>query len=237
MNPIDILGGMLNKRGGGGGLGGNILESILRGGRPGSGQPSGGAAIPGRPSGSPQIVEPRGRQEEFDSLEDLLRHAQGRQPRRAPTSHRQPAPPPQSFPQPDPRIARRQTDFDHHYQQHPDRCNQQAEVLIRAMVNAAKADGQIDQQEQDSIVQQMGHVSQDDIQWLRTEFARPLDVRDFVWSVPLGMERQVYAMSLMAIRLDNNAEVQYLRDLAFGLRMTPEECDQLHQEFGAPQIR
>lgn len=237
MNAIDILGGILGKRSGGGsrsgggGLGGVLLDSILKGGRSGqsSGSSRSGGAIP-RPQGGSVIRESRrGSSTEFDSLEDLLRHAQrGRQTRR-----RSPEP----FPEPTPEIKRRQTEFTAEYEANPAPFNRKAEVLIRAMVNAAKSDGQIDKAEQDAILGQLDDVSQTEINFLREEFARPLDVREFVWSVPLGMERQVYAVSLMAIRLDENSEVSYLRDLGYGFRMTLDECNEVHREFGAPQLR
>ena len=114
--------------------------------------------------------------------------------------------------------------------------NEQAICLIRAMINAAKADGRIDQQEQNSIVERLGDVSQDELNFLREEFGAKLDVREFAWSVPLGMEQQVYSLSLMAIDLDENAEAQYLHELAHGLRIAPETVNALHDRLGAPQI-
>lgn len=238
MSPIDILGGMLGKKSGGGkggGLGGAILESILKGGRAGRGSSGGsGGSLPQRPTGSPRITESSSRQtEEFDSLEDLLRHAHKRSSSRR--SQRQPERNP--FPEPEPHIQKRQTDFTAEYESDPAPFNRQAEVLIKAMINAAKADGRIDQQEQDAIVKELGSVSEDEVQFLRTEFAKPLDTREFVWSVPLGMERQVYAVSLMAIDLDENSEAQYLRELGYGFRMNLETCNQIHREFNAPLLR
>lgn len=237
MNPMDILGGMLGKRksgssGGGGGLGGILLEKILKGGRGTSGRSSGRAeSIPQRPPGSPQIRGSRDN-EQFDSLEDLLRHSQHRHStRRSAPSQRAPTP------QHEPHIARRQTEFTAEYDGNPEPFNQKAELLIIAMINAAKSDGRIDDKEQNEIIEQLGDVSQDEIQFLRSEFAKPLDVREFAWSVPLGMEKQIYAVSLMAIDLDQNAEAQYLRDLAHGFRMTIDECNQIHREFNAPQLR
>lgn len=240
MNPIDILGGMLGRKSGGGsgggGLGGVILDSILKGGRGGSSSSGGGRSTPPqRPPGSPAIRED-GNTEEFDSLEDLLRHAHNRgasRRRQAPQS-RQPQP---RFPEPEPHIARRQTEFTAEYEGNPEPFNEQAQVLVVAMINAAKADGQIDQKEQDAIIQQLGELNQDEVQFLRSEFAKPLNVREFVWSVPLGMEQQVYAVSLMAITLDDNSEAQYLRDLGHGFRMTLEDCNQIHRKFNAPQLR
>lgn len=62
----------------------------------------------------------------------------------------------------------------------------EALVLVRAMINAAKADGKLDQQEQQAI---LSRVPNDDetIAFLRQEFAQPLDLREYVWSVPLGL--------------------------------------------------
>ena len=236
MNAIDILGGMLGRKSGqsgGGGIGGAILESILKGRRGGASSSSGGQdSIPQRPAGSPRIKDTSGHGQEFDSLEDLLRHAHQRN-----TSSRKTTQQRNPFPQPEPRVQQRQTDFTAEYESDPVPFNRQAEVLVRAMVNAAKADGQIDQQEQDAIIKELGNVSQAEVDFLRSEFAKPLDVREFVWSVPLGMERQIYAVSLMAINLDQNSEAQYLRELGHGFRMDLETCNQIHREFNAPLLR
>lgn len=114
--------------------------------------------------------------------------------------------------------------------------NAQAELLIRAMVNAAKADGQIDRSEQEAIVGQLGDLDQAEVQFLQAEFAKPVDVREFAWSVPLGMEQQVYGISLMAMDLDEQKEANYLAELAHGLRLSPEICNQIHEQFKAPKI-
>lgn len=115
--------------------------------------------------------------------------------------------------------------------------DQKGELIVRAMINAAKADGQIDQSEQDRIVRQMGELTQDDVQYLRREFARPLNLHEFVWSVPLGAEQEIYAVSMMTLNLDSRAEVNYLKDLAHGLRMSPQLCAQIHQRFGVPVLK
>jgi len=105
------------------------------------------------------------------------------------------------------------------------------------MVNAAKSDGRVSQTEQQNILNRLESASREAIEFLREEFARPLDVRDFAWSVPLGMEHQVYAMSLAAIDLDTNPEAQYLSELAHGLQISPDDCSEIHQRLGAPAIR
>ncbi len=114
--------------------------------------------------------------------------------------------------------------------------NDEATLLIRAMINAAKADGRVDREETEKVLQRLGDISQDEIDFVKQELARPLDTDDFIRSVPRGMEQQVYAMSLLAIDLDTNPEAKYLHQLAQGLRMAPQVCNQIHQQLGAQQL-
>ena len=114
--------------------------------------------------------------------------------------------------------------------------DQQAEVLIRAMLNAAKADGEIDQSEQQRILKHLGDISEDEAQFLRTEMSTPTSVDTFIRSVPRGMEQQVYLMSLTAIDLDSKSEAQYLHKLAQGLGISEQACNHIHQQVGAPQL-
>ncbi|MEW8002505.1 MAG: DUF533 domain-containing protein [Candidatus Thiodiazotropha sp.] len=118
------------------------------------------------------------------------------------------------------------------YQQATD----QATLLIRAMINAAKADGEVDREEQQKIIGRLGEVTQDEIDFVRDELAKPLDLESFVGSIPAGLEQQVYAMSLMAIDLDTQAEAQYLHSLAQATRISPEVSNLIHQQLGAQPI-
>jgi len=118
----------------------------------------------------------------------------------------------------------------------PKEASMQAELMIKAMINAAKSDGSFDESEQQKILSKLGDVSQDEIDFIRREFAAPLDVRSFANSVPRGMEHQVYAISLAAINLDENSEAQYLGELASALRIDANEANQIHAQLGAPKI-
>jgi uncharacterized membrane protein YebE (DUF533 family) len=118
------------------------------------------------------------------------------------------------------------------YQQATD----QATLLIRAMINAAKADGQVDSEEQKRILDKLGEITQDEMAFVRDELTRPLDLEDFTRSIPQGMEQQVYAISLMAIDLDSQAEAQYLHNLAQASGISPQVSNQIHQQFGAQPI-
>ena len=115
--------------------------------------------------------------------------------------------------------------------------NDQAVLMIRAMVNAAKSDGRIDEAEQQNIIGKLGNdVSEAEIDFLRKEFAAPLDAAGFARSVPRGLEHQIYAISLTSIELDTQNEANYLGQLAQNLNISPEICNQIHDQLGAPKI-
>jgi hypothetical protein len=207
MNPIEILGSILGQKAGGSGAGADILKEIFTGGSR--------QEAPSRAEPADDSIERQARE-----LEDLLNVAKDRSTH--PSSQPQ-APGQSQWPRPSD-----QGPFDQGAPQDEEsRQNEQAMILVRAMVHAAKCDGEISQAEQQSILSRLENPSPDAIRFLREEFAKPLDVREFTWSVPVGMEQQVYTMSLIAIDVDSDREESYLRELAHGLRLSPEVCDQI----------
>lgn len=112
----------------------------------------------------------------------------------------------------------------------------QAALLIRAMVNAAKCDGAVDEQEQQKIVGKLGDIGPEEAAFIRAEMQAPLDVAGFVRSVPRGLEQQVYVLSLMTVNLDSKAEADYLDQLAKGLNINEQASNQLHEQLGVPQL-
>lgn len=112
----------------------------------------------------------------------------------------------------------------------------QAGLLIRAMINAAKCDGSVDEEEQQKIVGKLGDIGKEEAVFIRAEMKAPLDTSNFINSIPRGMEQQVYLLSLMSINLDSKAEADYLDQLAKGLNISEQTSNQLHTELGAPQL-
>ena len=109
----------------------------------------------------------------------------------------------------------------------------QATLLIRAMCNAAKADGQVDQTEQQNIIGRLGNdVDQAEIDFLKSELSAPLDVAGFVSSVPADLAANVYAMSVMTIKVDTPQEAQYLQQLAQGLKLDNSTLGEIHKQLG-----
>lgn len=249
MDVIDILGGLMGSKSKGAGAGAKILRDILLGGkkeRPaGESRPSpfpkSSPAPTSKPSRSSRPPTSDDIERQARELEDLLITAgdrQARRPQAAPAPRPSASAPRSQTPTPPARpSAAPSTPARFEPPRPAESQNEQALVLVRAMVSAAKADGQIGQQEQQQILEQLGDTSREAIEFLRAEFARPLDLRELVWSVPTGMEQQVYMVSLLAIDLDTAREADYLRELAHGLRLRPEVCDQIHERCGVPALR
>lgn len=115
--------------------------------------------------------------------------------------------------------------------------DEQAEVLINAMVNSAKSDGQVDQEEVDGIISQLGDLSNEEETYLRDQLNGPfIDPGAFARTVPGDLSAQAYAVSLMAINVDNQAEINYLRDLAGALGLDDQQIAQVHEELGVESL-
>lgn len=227
MDAMDILGALLGNKSKSGGGSGKVLKDILGGAKRTSPAPS------PAPRPHPRASPPRTIDEEAQSLEDLLgvshdHHERKRQ--NPPSPSRSPAPPPQ-------RPSASQSSSAPSWTTVPSEAmNEQAKVLVRAMVHAAKSDGQITQEEQQKILKQLDHVSDEERSFLRSTFNENVSAKELAWSVPLGMEDQVYTVSLISIDLDEKKEAAYLADLAHGLRIKPSRCNEIHRSVGAPEI-
>jgi len=110
-------------------------------------------------------------------------------------------------------------------------------LVLRAMISAAKADGQIDQAEMQKII---GKISTDQVtaeekHFVLEEMGRPLDIGALAAEARNPAQAaQVYAASILAIDADTSEEKAYLAELARALRLAPEAVAQLHQMTGAP---
>jgi uncharacterized membrane protein YebE (DUF533 family) len=112
-----------------------------------------------------------------------------------------------------------------------------AGVLLRAMVQAAKADGQIDADEKERLLGQLGDdVSRDEAEFVRAELAREVDVDGLARAVPAGAEQQVYLISAMAIDLDRKSEATYLHELAQAMQLSPASVNAIHDRLGIQRI-
>lgn len=111
-----------------------------------------------------------------------------------------------------------------------------AEIIVKAMINAAKADGKIDQKEIERIVGKLDDdgLTQEEKDFFVTEANKPLDLDGVVASAGNQPEQaaQIYAASLLAIEVDTRAEQAYMQQLASGLGLHPQVASHIERTLG-----
>lgn len=95
--------------------------------------------------------------------------------------------------------------------------NNTAELVIKGMMNVAKADGQVSADEIQRIVGKLREAGMegDAEAWIMAELRKPLDLDAFMAEIPnQEVAAQVYAASLLAVEVDTPQEKAYLTDFA-----------------------
>lgn len=229
MNGLDILKGILGgnatgskriekiqKRSEGGGLG-DVLGSVLGGGRS---REQRRGSVPTNPRDAARELE------DFLGIGKEDRRRREVIPQAEPVRQRQPERRPDLSPPPMPR--RRQPRCEHE--------EDDSATLIRAMCNAAKVDGDIDRAEQDAILSRIQNVGREELDFVRAELAAPLDLEAYCDTVPPRLAEQVYAFSVLTIKLDTLREAAYLGRLSSALELDSATCNAIHEKVGAPCI-
>ena len=109
-------------------------------------------------------------------------------------------------------------------------------IVLRAMLNAAKADGKLDRTEIEKI---LGYAKKNDMgpqveAFLMEEMRKPIDLEGLSAKVHGNRElaAQVYAASLLAIEVDTPAEQNYMAQLAGSLNLPSQAAQQLEAMMG-----
>lgn len=111
-----------------------------------------------------------------------------------------------------------------------------AKLMIRAMIMAAKADGEIDAEERTKILDQLKDASDEEIAFVQAELDAPVDPMALAKDAGTSASAQVYAAALMAISVDTEAEKTFLMGLAQSLMMDPAKQAEIHQSMGKPVL-
>ena len=104
----------------------------------------------------------------------------------------------------------------------------QAKLMIRAMIEAAKADGHIDDEEREKILAAIADAEPDERAWVEALMDSPPDMAGLVADTQAEVAAQVYAVSVSAITLDSAAEAAYLRRLAAALNLSADQVARIH---------
>ncbi len=110
-----------------------------------------------------------------------------------------------------------------------------ARLLIRAMIQSAKADGTVDPAETQRIMGKLDEHGHDPAAraFVTTEMAKPIDLPGLCRDVTSPAEAvEVYAASVMVLDVDSQSERDYLADLAQNLGVTPQITAKIHSALG-----
>lgn len=112
-----------------------------------------------------------------------------------------------------------------------------AGLMIRAMVMAARCDGEIDATEKETLMATIGeNATEADMAFVRDAINEPVSAASLANDTPQGLETQVYSMSVMSIEPDNTAEAKYLHELATALGITQATANEIHDSFGVQRL-
>jgi len=112
-----------------------------------------------------------------------------------------------------------------------------ADLTIKAMINAAKADGRIDEDEMQKIAGELqgGEFTQEERDFLLTEVRKPMCTAEIVRAIPnRQVGAQIYAASLLAVEVDSPAEEAYMQQLARDVGLDSQVVQEIHSVLGAP---
>jgi uncharacterized membrane protein YebE (DUF533 family) len=113
---------------------------------------------------------------------------------------------------------------------------EEARLVLKAMIAAAKADGQIDQTEIQRILGKLEEsgIGSEARDFVLAEMGKPLDM-GWLTAAAKGnpqLGAELYAASILAIDVDTPAERQYLQNLAQGLGLGSDVTAHLEQALG-----
>jgi uncharacterized membrane protein YebE (DUF533 family) len=115
-----------------------------------------------------------------------------------------------------------------------------SELVLKAMINASKADGKIDEGEAHRVVGKLQEAGADaeGQRYVLELMRRPMETQALI-SAAKGhpnLAAELYAASLMAIEVDTPAEQSYLGKLASGLGLTPEVTRRIQEMVGLQPV-
>mgnify|MGYP002623947445 CR=1 FL=1 len=121
-------------------------------------------------------------------------------------------------------------------QQTPQQQSNDAEIILTAMIDAAKSDGQVDSDELSKIMGNLKNtgVGQEGLNFIISKLQAPMETSKILAAVKgrPDLAVQVYSASLMAIEVDTQAERNYLDKLAKSMGLSSEVVRNIEQMSG-----
>lgn len=107
-----------------------------------------------------------------------------------------------------------------------------ARLMIRAMIQAAKADGVIDERERAVIMEHLSDASAEERAYVEEQMSLPVDALALARDSADAVKSQVYSAAAMTVRGEGTAEVQFLQSLARGLGLDAATVAGIHLSLG-----
>ena len=112
----------------------------------------------------------------------------------------------------------------------------QAQLMLLAMINATKADGQIDQEEVQRVIGRLEEAGADKSarDFVMAEMTKPMETEAIVAAAKgkPQLAAEIYGASLLAIKVDTPAEQEYLQNLSTSLGLAPQAATNLEKSMG-----
>ena len=119
----------------------------------------------------------------------------------------------------------------------PAAVQRKALLMLRAMIQAAKSDGQIDAREMERITARLDEAGEDREarDFVLQQLRGPVDIEGLARDVTSQQDAaEVYAASFMAVEVDTEAERDYLARLAAALNLPREAVERIHNSLHVP---
>lgn len=107
-----------------------------------------------------------------------------------------------------------------------------ARLMIRAMIQAARADGNIDETERATIMEHLGEASAEERAYVEEQMRAPVDALALARDTAEALRNQVYMAAAATVKTEGPAEAQYLSTLAQGLGLDAQTVAGLHLGLG-----
>lgn len=109
-------------------------------------------------------------------------------------------------------------------------------LMVRAMIQAARADGEIDAEERATLMEVIGEADAEETAFIERQMTAPVDPEALARDTPEGHGIEIYTASVVAIEPDNRAEAEYLDRLAQGLGLERRVVNEIHAAQGKPPL-
>lgn len=107
-----------------------------------------------------------------------------------------------------------------------------ARLMIRAMIQAARADGVIDERERSIIMEHLKDASAEERAFVEEQMSAPVDALALARETGDAAKSQVYSAAAMTVRTEGQAETAFLASLARGMGLDAATVAGIHLSLG-----